>query len=66
MNELQTILQRKYARIIMLIAEKKEISLEAAMELFYNSKAFTWISELSTGLYTMSDGYLADEVLNNL
>ena len=56
------ILESKYARIIAEISELHSISLEDAMEMFYNSETFTLIDEGVADLHCRSDKYLAEEV----
>lgn len=62
MRNRDIILQMKYARIIALIAETQNISIESAMEIFYNSETFGLLSDEKNGLFTMSDKYLADDI----
>ncbi len=57
-----TLLQRKYARIIRLIAEHKSLPYEQALDLFYRSKTFELISEGVADMHCLSDEYLAEEV----
>lgn len=57
-----TILQMKYARIILLIAEMKKISEEEAMDIFYNSKTFYMVSNGIADMHCRSDQYIADEI----
>jgi hypothetical protein len=57
------ILQRKYARIVQMFAEKRGCSCEDALEFFYNSKTFELISEGVADMHCMSDEYLVDELL---
>ena len=59
----RTILRMKYARIIALVATMRQCSVEYAMELFYSSRTFKEISEGLSDLYTMSDKYLAEEII---
>lgn len=56
------ILQMKYARIIVLLSQMLDITVEEAMSIFYNSKTFEIISNDECDMYTMSDKYLAEEV----
>jgi hypothetical protein len=58
----ETILQMKYARIILQIAADLGISNVDAMDLFYNSRTFQLISEGIADLHCRSDRYLAEEV----
>lgn len=61
MNDKQTILQAKYARIIKGIADKLHISLEEAMDGFYHSNTFQLIDSGIADLHCRSDIYLIDE-----
>lgn len=53
----------KYARIIDLIAEKQNISLEDAMDMLYSSTLFEVIDDGSADLICRSDLYLAGEII---
>lgn len=55
----------KYARIIELIAEKRHISLEKAMDMLYSSPLFEIIDDGTADLICRSDNYLADEIIRN-
>ena len=57
------ILQRKYARIVQMFAEKSGISYEEALGMFYDSKTFELISEGIADMHCMSDEYLVDELM---
>lgn len=57
-----TLLQRKYARIIRLVAERKGLPYEQAFDIFYRSKTFELISEGVADMHCLSDEYLAEEV----
>ncbi len=57
-----TLLQRKYARIIRLVAEHRGLPYEHAFDLFYRSKTFELISEGVADMHCLSDEYLAEEV----
>ncbi len=58
------ILDAKYARIIEAISKMHGISLDEAMEMFYDSDTQQLISEGVADLHCRSDLYLADEVWN--
>ena len=60
------ILQRKYARIVLLFAEKMNLPYEEALTLFYDSKTFELISEGVADMHCMSDEYLVDELIAEL
>lgn len=53
----------KYARIISLIAEKQQISLEDAMDMLYSSPLFEIIDDGTADLICRSDIYLANEII---
>lgn len=61
MDDKQTILQAKYARIIKGIADKLHISLEDAMDGFYHSQTFQMINDGVADMHCRSDIYLVDE-----
>lgn len=58
-----TVLRMKYARIVEIFAEKSGLSLEEALDKFYNSMTYVLMSEGISDMHCMSDGYLADELL---
>lgn len=53
----------KYARIIEIIAEKQQITLEEAMDILYSSPLFEIIDDGTADLICRSDLYLANEVI---
>ncbi len=53
----------KYARIIDLIAEKRHITLDEAMDMLYKSPLFEIIDDGTADLICRSDIYLADEII---
>ena len=57
-----TILEAKYARIISTISELHGVSLEEAMDIFYNSPLLPLIEEGIADLHCRSDHYLAEEI----
>ena len=60
------VLQRKLARLIILLADAKGIDEETAMNLFYSTEIYRQLSDPKYGLQLMSDGYLLDDILNEL
>lgn len=60
------ILDAKYARIIEAISQMHHISLDDAMEMFYNSDLQQLMSEGVADLHCRSDLYLAEEVWNEM
>lgn len=65
MNDLgkQTILQMKYARIIVAIAKIMNIDEATAMDIFYNSDTMQLINDGVGDLHCRSDLYLAEEII---
>ena len=61
-----TVLWRKQSRIIMLLAEKLQIDAERALAMFYSTKVYHQLSEPKHGLQLMSDGYILDEIIDEL
>lgn len=59
----KTILQMKYARIVRIFADKLHMSYEDALGFFYQSYTYRLISNGIADMHCMSDGYLADELL---
>lgn len=57
------LLGKKYARIIMYLAEKMELSVEDAMKIFYESDVYQMLSTGEADLHCRSDYYILDEIL---
>ena len=57
------ILDMKYARIIEILAQSLNITLEEAMDFFYNSPVFELIDKGVADMHCRSDQYLADEII---
>lgn len=62
----KSVLWRKIARIIMMIADNLDISSEQALDLFYKSRVYQMLVDPSYGLQTMSDTYVFDEFVQEL
>ncbi len=56
------LLQRKYARIVRLFAERADLTFEQALDFFYSSKTFELLSEGVADMHCFSDEYLAEEL----
>lgn len=56
------LLQRKYARVIALFAQKSGLSLDAALDFFYRSEEYKLLREGVADLHCMSDDYLAEDM----
>lgn len=63
METSKTILQMKYGRIVKAFAKEAGISLDEALDKFYNSNTFILMDEGIADMQTMSDIYLTDELL---
>lgn len=59
----ETLLQMKYARIISLLAERLGISSQRALDIFYKSATYNYLSQKMYHLHNMSDAYLVDEIV---
>lgn len=57
-----SILEAKYARIINEISQMHSVSLEEAMDIFYNSPFLPLLEEGVADLHCRSDKYLAEEI----
>lgn len=55
----KTILQMKYARIVKIFAKQSGMSLEDALDFFYDSDIYQMMSEGIADLHCLGDGYLA-------
>ena len=62
MNANPILLQKKYARVIELFAQKNNVTLDDALSIFYHSKLYRLISEGVSDMHCMSDDYLAEEL----
>ena len=61
-----SVLWRKIARIVLLIAQKQSIPEEDALTRFYQSRTYTMLKDHRYGLQTMSDLYVLDEYMNEV
>ena len=62
----ETLLHMKYARIISLLAERLGISSQRALDIFYTSHTYNYLSQQMYHLHNMSDAYLVDEIMLEL
>jgi len=60
------VLWRKQASVVMLLAHALAITPEKALDLFYSTETCRQLSDPKTGLQLMSDGYVVENVLNEL
>lgn len=61
-----TVLWRKQSRIILLLADALHIDAEKALDLFYSTKIYQQLSDPKYGLQLMSDGYILEDLLDEL
>lgn len=64
MNANKTLLQKKYARVVDLLARNENLTYDAALDFFYKSQTYKLISEGVSDMHCMSDEYLATELVN--
>lgn len=62
----KTLLQMKYARVVSLLAETLNISQARALDLFYNSDTYRYLSQKMYHFHNMGDAYLVDEIILEL
>ena len=62
----ETLLQMKYARIVSLLADTLQVSQQRALDIFYNSDTYKYLSQRLYHLHNMSDAYLVDEIMLEL
>lgn len=60
------LLWNKFSRIIMLLAERLDISPVRALHIFYNSEACKFLHDSRYGLHLMSDAYIVDDIMQEL
>ena len=56
------LLQKKYARIVALFAEQMQVTLDAALEIFYRSETYQELRDGIADLHCRSDQYIVDEL----
>lgn len=61
-----SVLQRKLARIVMLLAASANMTPEQALDSFYKSETYKLLTNAATGLYLMSDDYILEDLLHEL
>ena len=62
MNANPILLQKKFARVIELFAEKNKLSLDVALDFFYHSNICELMSEGCSDMHCMSDEYLVQDL----
>lgn len=61
-----SVLWRKQATIVMMLAKELDVSPERALDIFYSTDVCRQLSDPKTGLQLMSDGYVLEDTLNEL
>lgn len=61
-----SVLWRKQSRIVMLLAKKKNITPEQALDIYYSSRTAQLLSDPNTGLQLMSDQYVLEDLLEEI
>lgn len=56
------LLQKKYSRVIACFAKEQGISLDAALDFFYNSEVYQLMRDGVSDMHCMSDAYLAEDL----
>ena len=56
------LLQKKYARIVVLFAEPMQLTLDEALEFFYRSETYQELRDGIADLHCRSDQYIVDEL----
>ena len=60
------VLWRKEDRIVALLAERLDIDTERALDILYNSRTYTLLSNPNSGLQLHSDEYILNDLLREL
>ena len=58
----RTLLGRKYAHVITAVADRKNIDLRQALDIFYKSYTYQEMREGISDMHCRSDKYLAEEI----
>lgn len=60
------LLQKKYARVVSLLAERVGLSYEQALDVFYHSVTYDLMRNGISDMHCMSDGYLVQDLLDEI
>ena len=66
MNAHPVLLQLKYARVVQGLAGQCGLTLAQALDGFYRSRTYEFMSEGVSDMHCMSDGYLVEELQEEL
>lgn len=64
MNASPILLQKKYARVVGMFAELARLPMRDALGFFYRSRTYDLMSNGISDMHCRSDGYLAEDLLN--
>lgn len=62
MNAHPVLLQKKYTRIVALFAKRNKLSLDEALDFFYHSDVYRFMSEGISDMHCRSDLYLVEDL----
>ena len=62
MNAHPVLLQKKYTRIVALFAQRNKLSLDEALDFFYHSDVYRFMSEGISDMHCCSDLYLVEDL----
>ena len=62
MNAHPVLLQKKYTRIVVLFAQRNNLSLDDALDFFYHSGVYRLMSEGISDMHCRSDLYLVEDL----
>ena len=62
MNAHPVLLQKKYTRIVVLFAQRNNLSLDDALDFFYHSGVYRRMSEGISDMHCRSDLYLVEDL----
>ena len=62
MNAHPVLLQKKYTRIVALFAQRDRLSLDEALDFFYHSAVYRFMSEGISDMHCRSDLYLVEDL----
>ena len=66
MNANPILLQMKYARIVEKFADKRGVSLDKALDIFYKSDLYLMMSSGIADMHCRSDEYLVEELIDEI
>ena len=61
-----SVLWRKQSHIVMLLAQRLNISAEDALDIFYSTNTYKLLSSKESGLHLMSDLYIVEDIMSEI